>query len=94
MNAPAVVATIHAYLQRSAAKDPHRETIATRMENLMKLVQRNGSEAQIHMQRGAQLAAEGKNSQAIAEYQAAQRLYPTPSTLETISKLRTNSLGL
>jgi len=51
------------------------------------LCSRLEKEASVHLQRAQSLASAGKTSEAIQEYQEANRIFPTPATTEKIRQL-------
>jgi hypothetical protein len=80
--------------QYSAATNPELTPIWDRMLELYKTCQQRETEAKVHLGKAQQLAASGKNSQAISEYQAAFELFPDSSVTKKIESLRKESLGL
>jgi hypothetical protein len=64
------------------------------LDSMRSLCGRSEKEAGVHLQQAQLFAAAGKMSEALREYQEAQRLFPTPSTAQKIHQLQENSLGL
>ena len=65
-----------------------------RMLELHRICKFQEEEAQVHLHKAEQLAASGKSSLAITEYQAAYALFPSSTITAQIAKLRRDSLGL
>jgi hypothetical protein len=64
------------------------------LSSLRLLCSRLEKDAYIHVQRAQSLAAAGKTSDAIREYQEAYQTFPNPETAEKIRQLQDSSLGL
>jgi hypothetical protein len=64
------------------------------LASMRQVCSRLEKDADTHLQRAQSLAAAGRPSEAIREYQEAYRMFPNPATAEKIRQLQTNSLGL
>ena len=94
--APAGMDTLRELLSKySAVSNPEISPIWDQMLNVFKTCQQQEEAAQLHLKKAEQFTAlGGKDSQAIAEYQAAYSLFPSARVAAQIGKLRKESLGL
>jgi hypothetical protein len=64
------------------------------LNSVQSLCSRLEKEADVHLQRAQSLAAAGKTTEAIQEYQQAYGTFPNPAIAAKIRQLQDNSLGL
>ncbi len=95
LNAPEGAAVLRTYLDaHPRAETEELAPIWGQIQKLDRLSRDKAQEAERRLQRAKKLAADGKNAQAIVEFQAAHSLFPDPGIPAQISTLRKESLGL
>jgi hypothetical protein len=94
-NAAAANSGLSDFLKSNPAPPQDSEKSLWRyLTSVRSLCTRLEKEAETYSQRAQAFASAGRTGDAIREYQAAYRIFPSPATAEKIRQLQSNSLGL